>query len=234
MTVVDITTDIMSKHLSPVGTLPSTDSVAVVSIPLLLLRKSQMAIRQKLSLYLFLCLSLVMALAALTRVSGYRLSGVFDLTWQIFWQWTEACVASIMGSVVVFRTLFTHSGSRASEKKERSRFYSVRKYVSRKMKGIVSAKWEELDHDDMPQIPPSAMLGLQKFIWTDQLSRSRMTVRESPLSGRVDEMRISISARENFIFMDEEAALSSKSFGDERSELKALYNSSTTTVTSYQ
>ncbi|KUJ14098.1 uncharacterized protein LY89DRAFT_564565, partial [Mollisia scopiformis] len=95
ITVLDVTTDIM-----------------IAIIPILILRKSRTKLQQKFSLGIFLCLSFIMVIFALTRVGGLKRGDKVDVTWAIFWQFSEGCVACIMASIVPFRTLFVTLVSR--------------------------------------------------------------------------------------------------------------------------
>ncbi|MCJ1390693.1 hypothetical protein MMC18_003554 [Xylographa bjoerkii] len=198
MSLADIATDIM-----------------IVSIPLLLFHKTQLKTSQKLSLSLFLCLSLVMALAALTRVSGYRLNGIVDVTWQVIWKWTEACVASIMGSLVAFRALFSHGGTRASVKKEKAYPDSMRQHLTRQTNRAKAAEWEELDYDSLPKIPEARLSELRTYIGTSQWRNSSNTMSEPGLTYWEDKGRAASPASENFICIDEEMTISGKAFWEE-------------------
>lgn len=147
ITILDIFTDIM-----------------IISIPILLLRKAQMKDSQKLVLSAFLCLSVAMIMAAITRLSGYRLNGVLDLTWGIFWQYLEACIAVIMGSVTAFRALSHSRGSGAFEKgKKAAPYFSHERLLQRRKKHNDSG-WEGLEHDRLPEIPSPMFTGIRTFI----------------------------------------------------------------------
>ncbi len=68
---------------------------------------------QKIGVYIFLCLSIVMIATAIIRKAGYRSPGLnnpykVDITWISIWLYIEACTAIIMGSMTAFRSLFTH------------------------------------------------------------------------------------------------------------------------------
>lgn len=67
---------------------------------------------QKIGVYIFLCLSIVMIAIAIIRISGYISDThsdiiCIDITWVSFWLYLEACTAIIMGSMTAFRSLFT-------------------------------------------------------------------------------------------------------------------------------
>lgn len=81
--------------------------VAIASIPVTLLWRVRISLRQKIGLGLTLCLSLVMAIVAIIRISGSRLpTGDADIVWVTFWQQQECNVAVIMISLTAFRSFF--------------------------------------------------------------------------------------------------------------------------------
>ncbi|KAH7139566.1 hypothetical protein B0J11DRAFT_46897 [Dendryphion nanum] len=88
----------------------ATDAM-VVSIPILLLRKSTMKRSTKLSVMAFLSLSSFMAVCSIVRVSGVARDGrhIPDVTWRTMWTQIECCVAVIMGSLMAMRSLFIGS-----------------------------------------------------------------------------------------------------------------------------
>lgn len=61
-----------------------------------------------------------MVCIALVRVSGFRIKGAEDITWDLYWVYMEAGVACIMSSVAVMRTTFgVVPGSRSAPKARR-------------------------------------------------------------------------------------------------------------------
>lgn len=98
-----------------------------------------------------------MVVCALTRMSAYRLRGVIDLTWQIFWQHVEGSVALMMASVTTFRTAFVAVGGKRNEKKEKIPSYTVRQRVLAKLK-------KAAEIDGLPSVPGATMTGLRTFI----------------------------------------------------------------------
>lgn len=67
---------------------------------------------QKIGVYIFLCLSIVMIAIAIIRIFGYRSNSshspiLVDISWISFWLYLEACTAIIMGSMTAFRAFFT-------------------------------------------------------------------------------------------------------------------------------
>ena len=166
ITILDICTDIMSRGIYIIVYHAASNISLVISIPVILLQSSQIRGAQKVSLGVFLCLSIFMAIAAITRVAGYRLHGILDLTWQIFWQYMEACVAVIMGSSTAFRTLFTHSNSRVSDEEKHDVSSKMRKWLLRKTKSSRSSEPEqgEVDRGFLPEVPLATFNGIRSFI----------------------------------------------------------------------
>lgn len=83
----------------------------VIIIPILILRKSLMKLSQKIELAALLCLSIVMFILAIDRMTGYAdHPGVMDPAWSAFWIYVESCVAIIMASVRAVRPFFVNRG----------------------------------------------------------------------------------------------------------------------------
>lgn len=138
---------------------------AVVSIPIIILRKSKIKLRQKLVLGIFLCLSIAMVVVALTRISAYRLRGVIDLTWQIFWQYMEGCIALIMASLTTFRTAFIIVSSKRNEKKRKGPSYSMHQRLKAKLSRNRSDELEKWANEEgLPTIPGATLTGMRTFI----------------------------------------------------------------------
>ena len=160
ITALDIVTDIMSKfHLT---SMIDVDIFSVVSIPIIILRRTQLKMAQKISLSAFLCLSVAMIIIACIRLSGLRDN---NTVWIYFWQYMEACVACIMASILTFRTLFI--GDRTREfKPQRLQQGSIRQRVLHNMKIFNMAAWEKVEDDssELPEIPSATISGLRTFI----------------------------------------------------------------------
>lgn len=134
-----------------------------------------MGLSQKLGLGAFLCLSVTMALIALVRIGGYRIQGTIDPTWQVFWQYVEACVAIIMGSATAFRTLFVGENSRKAPKKKLP--YSIRQRLMRK--SPPKKDWEDTNGRHLPTVPSAALSGLRTFIHGHGRNRVGLTSQRS-------------------------------------------------------
>lgn len=149
----------------------------VVSIPVLVLNKTQMKLSRKVGLGIFLCLSVVMALIALVRIGGYRIQGKIDTTWQVFWQYIEACIAIIMGSATAFRTLFVGEDSRKTAEKKP---YSFRLHLFRPDDPTGErSDWEGTNGRHLPIVPLATLSGLRTFIHRHGRTKVGMTTRRS-------------------------------------------------------
>ena len=155
-------------------TLTVADRAIVVSIPIIVLRKSQMKAAQKVSLGVFLCLSCVMAVTSIIRAGGLSLNGILDITWEIYWIWAEGCVAVIMGSAVAFRALFIQEHNRIPD--ERKPGHSMRQRFLHKWKRSHESTMEDGEAAGLPQIPAATLTGLKSFIRRHNRSAVATTV----------------------------------------------------------
>lgn len=176
----------------------------VITIPILILRKSQMELKQKLGIGVFLSLSVVMVLASTTRYAGYHLRAhSVDATWLIFWVFLEASIAIIVASVTAFRTLFARRGSDPRGIKERPKvrnLYPIRKCLLRK------TDWEATDRD-LPKIPSATLTGINTFIYN---------------SGRSGETTTAIRPQDNYSMDEEQSQLSSHEIGQHNTDRIAV------------
>lgn len=105
----------------------------------------------KVGVGVFLCLSIVMAVIAIIRISACRLSGrsgSLDVTWVFLWLYLQACIAIIMACLPAFRFQFTRRGSRSldEEKRKGSPYLQVRSQLRKPFRnGSVGwwSGWEE-------------------------------------------------------------------------------------------
>ena len=77
--------------------------------------------RQKLGIGAFLCLSIIMIVLAIVKISGLTtrqgpLGLTFDLVWEVFWQQVEACVSIIMVSLTAFHSIFISNRPKINRK----------------------------------------------------------------------------------------------------------------------
>ncbi|KAF4637494.1 hypothetical protein G7Y89_g601 [Cudoniella acicularis] len=138
--------------------------ILIASIPILILKKSQMKLSQKMSLALFLCLSIVMALFALARCAGIKDGSDIDYMWEMYWQYMEGCIACIMASITPFRTLFTSLLSRSSREKAGPPSNTFIEHILKRRKKANSQDWIEMnDQQSLPRPPGALLSGLRTF-----------------------------------------------------------------------
>lgn len=139
-----------------------------------------MKLTQKLGLGGFFCLSMIMVLIALVRMSVYRRHGnQIDATWHVCWLYLEACVATTMASITAFRTLFVHGGSKQREIKVQNQaaMYSWREKALRKIKSGRSDSWQDLSQGgSLPKIPSATLTGIKSFINYNGRTRNATTM----------------------------------------------------------
>ena len=123
-----------------------------------------------------------MATIAIIRLSGFRATivskdKVYDLTWQIYWQYMEGCIGCIMASVATFRTLFAASNSNAAKKENRGPSYSFRQRVEKRLRSGAKDPWEVVSGDDeeVPAIPSATLRGMRTFIRRNNRSAGQTT-----------------------------------------------------------
>ncbi|OTB13843.1 hypothetical protein K445DRAFT_13548 [Daldinia sp. EC12] len=166
-------TPFRSKHYIVVtGVTTSLDvlsDILIASIPIIVLHLARIRNSQKISLGLFLCLSLVMVCFSIVRVSGVRGELGLDVPWKLFWQYVEASVAVTMGSLTVFRSLLTLP-TRNSDEERRNRVEVVglrsHEHFSCRMR-LLRLRKEHLDlesQNSLPDIPGATMTGMRTFI----------------------------------------------------------------------
>ena len=157
---LDIVTDIMSKFFLTI--MIHLDVFSVVSIPIIVLGRTQLRMAQKISLHAFLCLSIAMIVIACIRLSGLR---NYNLIWLQFWLYMEPCVACVMASILTFRTLFISDRTRVFKLRKLQQG-SVKQRVLHNMKIFNMAAWEKVedDNNELPQIPSATISGLRTYI----------------------------------------------------------------------
>lgn len=178
----------MSKSLFPLSdTSLSANILVVISIACLILSKIRIKQSQKFGIGAFLCLSVAMILAAITRAAGYRFNGVIDLTWEIFWQYTEAGIAVIMGSLTALRTLFIQGSLRVSDEKRLS--YSMRQRLLQQVRKPHNTGSKDSEQGYLPAIPSATLTGVRTFIHDN--NRSTPTTTAIRAEGNRDEIEYS-------------------------------------------
>lgn len=146
--------------------------MAVVSIPILVLRQSKMRLRQKMAIGSFLCLSLVMIAMALIRVSKMPGPNAIDTPYEIFWQYMEASVAILMASLTAYRTMFVlQKEKKLHEERMKRPSYSWKNWGHREM-----ARDEE---EKLPEVPGATLTGIRAFIRENNRSGSEESIMRS-------------------------------------------------------
>ena len=154
-----------------------SDQATVAVIPIILLRRSRLKLAQKLSLAVFLCFSLVMAIFALIRVSGIKIGSVVDHNWLVYWLYMEGCIACIMASVTPFRTLLVNLSSRACGETRKGPSSFTRERLLKKTNCLHYSGWQEIDaRESLPKPPAPILTGLCTFI-----RRNHRTIRDSTI-----------------------------------------------------
>ena len=149
-TAIDVVTDVM-----------------VVSFPVLLLWKVKINLRQKLGLGTVLCLSLVMAIVAITRIGGVRLpSRDIDIVWLAFWQQQECSIALTMVSVNAFRSLFVANSSSPGRRSPAGNPKFSPSYWQEKRRHRQKLSDESDMHNlgNLPTIPSATLTGMRTMI----------------------------------------------------------------------
>ncbi|KAK4187179.1 hypothetical protein QBC35DRAFT_452600 [Podospora australis] len=163
-------------YISMTGLVTGLDAltdIMIVSIPIIILYQAKIQTKQKVALGAFLCLSLVMVCLAITRASKIRGASGVDVPWEFFWQFMEASVAVLMGSLTVFRTLLTFNTHKSSEeRKGAGRSPQSRALLSfhermRRLRKNREQHSDEESQSGLPQIPGATMTGMRTFIGRD-------------------------------------------------------------------
>ena len=156
---LDIVTDVLSKStLSPHHR--SSNFSKVPLIPISLLWRVQIKPHQKVGLGIFLCLSVVMIIVAITKASGLNYLGSFDNSWIYLWQQVEACAAVTIISLTAFRSVFVANGSNILHKKQASPWQVT---VSRVLRRNKKRGYEDRDLNNLT-IPSATLTGMRTLI----------------------------------------------------------------------
>lgn len=138
--------------------------ILIMIIPIYLLWHVQIKIRQKLALAVSLCLSIMMVILAIVRISRFRSSSsTIDFTWDIFWQFAESCTAVTMVSFTAFRSLFVAHATQQSPKKSS---YSSWRYprAEKRQRDAEALDGESQEMQSLPERPRPALTGMRTSI----------------------------------------------------------------------
>lgn len=148
-----------------------TSDLLVLSLPVSILWKVRISVRQKIGLAFSLCLSCVMIIVTVTRVAGMRQkgSGSVDIVWLAFWQQQECSIAVLMVSVSAFRSLFV--ASPANPPIQRQQRYSPSEKGRRILRRRADPDLCETNESNgLPQIPSATLTGMATVIGEDRQS----------------------------------------------------------------
>ena len=139
--------------------------ILVLSLPIILLWRVRISLRQKIGLAFSLCLSCVMIIVTIVRIAGMKQggSGSVDIVWLVFWQQQECSIAVLMVSVSAFRSLFVQSPAqspmlrhpRSSPSEKRRRFLRRRPDPD---------LYDTHETNGLPQIPSATLTGMATVI----------------------------------------------------------------------
>ena len=153
----DIITDLMSKSIFPVPVRELTYLVLI--IPPWLLWKVKISLRQRIGIGSFLCLSLIMIIIAVIRISRVHASD-FEI-WAPFWQQLEACIAVLMLSLTAVRTLYVPAKKYQDQQKNKTS-YSRSKHLWPSSKKLRDEPYIQLD------MPRATLTGMRTVISSNQ------------------------------------------------------------------
>lgn len=109
-----------------------------------------------------LCLSIVMILTAIIRISAIRIGKEqTDLVWECFWQIIENCLAITMVCLSAFRAVFV--GTNAEPRRNKPRYVhkkNLRNHHNRK-------NWTNIESEEtetLPEIPGATITGMRTLI----------------------------------------------------------------------
>lgn len=142
-----------------------TSDLLVLSLPVSILWKVRITVRQKIGVAFSLCLSGAMVLVTIVRIAGMKLrgSGNVDIVWLAFWQQQECSIAVLMLSVSAFRSFFVPSSARSpaprhqgySPSEKRRRFLRRRPHPD---------MYDTHETNGLPQVPGATLTGLTTVI----------------------------------------------------------------------
>lgn len=138
----------------------------VLSFPVIILWRVRVNTRQKAGIGLWLCLSVVMVVIAIVRMSGIMLAtGDVDIVWVAFWQQQESSIAVMMVSMSSFRSFFVDDVGTPSPRRHLSYFAN-----KRKKRPVWRALGTDDEFDDseqtmgLPRVPRAMLTGMSQII----------------------------------------------------------------------
>ena len=131
----------------------------VLIIPPWLLWKVKISLRQKIGIGSFLCLSLIMIIIAVIRMSRVYASDY--VIWGPFLQQLEACIAVLMLSLTALRTLYVPAKKTQKQQKNKTSC-SARKHLWPSSKKLQDEPYIQLD------MPSATLTGMRTVIYSNQ------------------------------------------------------------------
>lgn len=170
----------------------------IISIPIWLLRNTQLRSTQKLRILAFLCLSVVMVAFAVARFAGGLMrdsSGVltYSLVWTVLMLHIECSIAVLMGGVTAFRTVFSRQPHDEESQQKERHTSSLLQYVKRLISRSKTSSSSDRD-DKMEQpivisdraVPTATLKGLRTFIRRNGRDPGHTTIDETLNSSAYD------------------------------------------------
>jgi len=157
----------------------------------------QVKLRQKLAIGTTLCLSIAMIITCIVQISSIRTStDAIDISWEIFWQLAEACIAVLMVSLTALRSFFVGHVSRV---RPASPWFSgqAKRWLKHKvLKNSVSGSESDAMDRGLPEIPRATLTGMRTLIrgsMSESVLRSQTNVTSTdrrPLTNTDDPWRV--------------------------------------------
>lgn len=125
--------------------------ILIISVPVVLLRRVRISLRQKFGVGITLCLSLLMIVIALVRICGmYLAPHKVDILWIEFWNQQQCNVAVTMFSMTAFRSFCVKAAPQAPNGQEgqQHRFSSLWESDLQKLKSLIGNRSSAREHTD--------------------------------------------------------------------------------------
>ncbi|MCJ1387790.1 hypothetical protein MMC18_000633 [Xylographa bjoerkii] len=217
-------------------------------IPCRLIWKIRIRLSQKLALAGSLCLTVILVIVTIVRVSGLRLDGKVDSVWETYWIIIGAEVGLILTASTAFRMLFVHNNERLQQsprggwqwytrsKRLLRRTFTPRTWRTKSTGGSSDRSSGERNYNDvadLPPIPRGTMTGVRTFIngrgktvaRASQLMQSQMMEEEEdavPLAG-VEKHGRSISVQHDITSKSERVSNDAGTFSTKESHFSQEY-----------
>lgn len=181
-------------------------STSVLYIPVRLIWKAQIRWTQKAALAMSLCLTVVMIVVTIIRVSGVLLGDIVDDVWESYWLILSAEVGIIMTAVTAFRTFFVARSKRQRGQSpgERTHWYDRSKRLLHRTfspsrwrfkSGEQSSIGHEAEQNNqhvfmeaLPNLPRAHMTGVRTFIDAHGRTMNDSRIMQSQMTQGDDEI----------------------------------------------